>query len=109
MSIYWFCVGVMGVWLAFEDGPGQLVAKLRDAIEKTFLRGLISCFYCVSLWVAIPVAILISPQWRERLLLWPALSGAAILLERLTSQQTVDPAAPPIFFEDEEENEHVLR
>lgn len=114
MKFYWFCLGVLGVWrishlLAFEDGPAHLISRFRDAVERTFLRGLTSCFYCVSLWVAIPVALLVGTNWREQLLLWPALSGAAILLERITSQVRADPSAAPVYFEDKEENKHVLR
>ena len=39
-------------------------------------------FYCLSVWMAAPVAIIIGETMKEHLLLWPALSGAAILLER---------------------------
>lgn len=114
MDIYWFCVAVLGVWrishlVTFEDGPAQLVAKFRDAFERTYMRGLTSCFYCVSLWVSLPMAMLVNPHWRDRIVLCPALSGAAILLERMTGRPAAGAAVTPIFFEDEGENEHVLR
>jgi hypothetical protein len=44
------------------------------------------CFYCLSVWMATPVAILIGETALERVLLIPALSGTAILLERATNR-----------------------
>jgi hypothetical protein len=43
---------------------------------------LLDCFYCLSLWVAVPVALWVGVAWVERLVLWPALSGGAMLLQR---------------------------
>jgi hypothetical protein len=52
------------------------------------------CFYCLSMWIAAAFAAAAGSSWSERLLLWPALSGAAILLERATGP------APAAYFED---------
>jgi hypothetical protein len=94
----WFPVGILGVWrithlLAAEDGPWDLVARLRTAAGHGFLGSLLDCFYCLSLWVAAPFAIVIGAGWVERLLLWPALSGGAILLERATTRVERPPPA----------------
>jgi hypothetical protein len=91
---YWFILGVLGVWrithlLNAEDGPGQIFVRLRRLAGSGFWGELLDCFYCLSLWVAAPFACLLGNSWLERALLWPSLSGAAILLERLTA-----PAAP---------------
>jgi hypothetical protein len=56
-----------------------------------FWGNLFDCFYCLSLWIAVPIAALLGASIAEKLLMWPALSGAAILLERMTffqAQQT---------------------
>ena len=66
----------------------------------------LDCFYCLSLWIAIPPAYYLGEQWKEKLLLWPALSGGAILLERITSPERHTPAA--VYTENGEE-EYVLR
>jgi len=105
MKFYWLLLGILGVGrithlLASEDGPFELVARLRLAAGSGFLGKLLDCFYCLSLWIALPFAIWIGSDWRERLLLWPALSGAAILLERWTRP----PEPPAIHFEEKEEN-----
>ena len=40
------------------------------------------CFYCLSLWIAVPFAIWLGVDLREQVLLWPALSAGSILIER---------------------------
>jgi hypothetical protein len=42
--------------LCFEDGPCDCLEKLR---ALPFLKDLFSCFYCTSVWVALPHAILL--------------------------------------------------
>lgn len=42
------------------------------------------CFYCLSLWVALPFAAWLVGAWSARVVVWLALSGGAILLERMT-------------------------
>ena len=67
-----------------EDGPWGIVAWLRQRAGNGFFGELLDCFHCVSVWIALPAAIALSADWFECLFLWPALSGAAILLERIT-------------------------
>ena len=90
MRFYWLVLGALAVWrithlLANEDGPWDLILRLRKLVGSGFWGQLMDCFYCLSLWVALPFAFVIAADWREGLLLWPALSGAAILLERATA------------------------
>lgn len=44
-------------------------------------------FYCLSLWVAAPLAMMLRSRWEDRVTLWLALSGAAILANRLTEKE----------------------
>ena len=88
MKFYWLILAVLAVWrvthlLHAEDGPWNLVFRLRRWVGSGFFAELMDCFYCMSLWVAAPVAYLTGASWMERGLLWPAISGAAILLERM--------------------------
>ncbi|MBZ5726328.1 MAG: hypothetical protein LAP87_15180 [Acidobacteriia bacterium] len=115
MEYYKFILGVLAVWrlthlLAAEDGPFHLLAHLRARAGTGFWASLMDCFYCLSLWTSAPFAALLAGAWRERLLLWPALSGAAILVNRLAER--IAPEAP-IFIEQpfgiEEENHELLR
>ena len=97
MHVFWLIVGILGVWrithlLHAEDGPWDVVVGLRRRAGGGFWGRLLDCFYCLSLWVASPFAWSLGDDARMMLLLWPALSGAAILLERITSRQVTAPA-----------------
>jgi hypothetical protein len=98
-----FVIASLAVWrlthlLNAEDGPWQMLARLRKLFGSGSWGGLLDCFYCLSLWVAAPFAWWQSGTWKEQLLLWPAISGTAILLERATAPAlpvyTEDPPGP---------------
>lgn len=83
-----FCVAALAVWrlthlLHAEDGPFDVFVRLRRGVGEGFFGKLLGCFYCLSLWTAAPAAWLLGGDWRQWLLLWLALSTAAILVERL--------------------------
>jgi hypothetical protein len=87
-AIYWLLLGSLCVWrltrlVSLENGPGDVFVRLRAAVGQGFLGTLLGCFACCSLWVAIPFAVVVGGGWPERALLWPALSGASILFQRL--------------------------
>lgn len=108
MYFYWFLLGLLAVWrmthlLAQEDGPWQIVVRIRAAAGSSLWGGLLDCFNCLSLWIAAPFALGIGVSYGERFCLWLALSGGAILLQRLTA----DAAPMPAFFE-HGEHEHVM-
>ncbi|GAA0565395.1 DUF1360 domain-containing protein [Chitinophaga japonensis] len=95
MHSYYFLLCVLAAWrithlLQAEDGPFDLVFLLRKKAGAGFFGNLLDCFYCLSIWVALPFAIWLGISWQERLLLWPAISGAAILLERITSREIIN-------------------
>ncbi len=101
-TIWRFCLSALAVWrishlLAEEDGPWDLIVKLRAWLGQSVLGRLMDCFYCLSLWVSLPLAIWASDGWTGLLLQWPALSGAACLLERFTRVPDGTPReAPPV-------------
>jgi hypothetical protein len=107
-----FSLGVLAAWrithlLHTENGPWDVAARLRRNARGRFWTGLLGCFYCLSLWVAAPLAALLGRDWRERLLLWPALSAGAIAVERLMEGR---PGAPPAWYnEDPEDGDALLR
>lgn len=75
--------------LSFEDGPWNLVVKFRKAIGSGFFGSLMDCFNCLSLWIAAAVTASVVDGWKEWLLLWLAVSGAACLLNRLVSEPVI--------------------
>jgi hypothetical protein len=73
--------------LAEEDGPAEIVVRVRGRLGSGALGTLMDCFYCLSIWIAAPLAITVTRRRRELPVVWLALSGAACLLERLTGEQ----------------------
>jgi hypothetical protein len=85
-------LAVLAVWrvthlLASEDGPADLIFRLRAKLGSSFAGKLMDCFYCLSLWVAAPFTFLVTRQIMGWMLTWLALSGAACLLERITAER----------------------
>jgi hypothetical protein len=98
--VFEFVIAAIGVWrishlLTLEDGPWRMFARLRHAVRHHRWSDLLDCLYCTSIWVAIPFASMLSHGVRDWLLLSPALSGAAILLERIATR----PSSPAPYFE----------
>lgn len=84
---------VLAVWRVThlfwgEDGPWDLLVRLRRLAGNTVVGSALDCFYCLSLWIAAPMAWLMGHGWQERVLLWLAFSAGAILLERISAEQT---------------------
>lgn len=112
MRFYWLAIGILAVWrithlLNAEDGPWNLLARLRRAAGSGGWASLLDCFYCLSVWIAAPPAYWIAESWREAILLWPALSAGAILAERLTAKTTGSSAA--ISYEEPDQDDELLR
>ena len=84
-----FVLATFAVWrlthlLAREDGPWVVFRRFRRG--AVFGR-MLACFYCLSIWVSFPFAFFLKGNLLETLVGWLALSGAAILLERMTREQ----------------------
>ncbi len=94
-------VAILATWrvthlLANEDGPADLVVRLRSRLGDSFVGKLMDCFHCLSFWVAAPAALFVSRDLFEWLFTWLALSGAACLLERLGHEPVViQPVSEP--------------
>jgi hypothetical protein len=86
-----FALATLAVWrvthlLAREDGPWDILQRLRRQLGAGLLSRLVACFYCLSVWVALPFAWFLKGDAAETFVGWLALSGGAILLERLTRE-----------------------
>ena len=96
-AMFWarFVLASLAVWrvthlLASEDGPGNVIAWTRVRLGNSILGSLMDCFGCLSLWVSIPFALLVSRRpIVDAVLTWLALSGVAFLLERATSEPLI--------------------
>jgi hypothetical protein len=106
-----FVLALLATWrvthlLASEDGPGDLMVRLRARLGPSLSGQLMDCFNCLSLWVAAPAALFIERSFVEWLFGWLALSGGACLLERLGGEPVVSELASPSL---EGDLDHVLR
>ncbi len=113
MKFYWLFISILAVWrlthlLALEDGPWDIIVRLRHKAGTSIWGNLLDCFYCLSLWISIPFAYLIGASWLEIIILWPAVSAGAIIIDMVLS--SLKKNNNPIYFEDKDtEDEDVLR
>ena len=89
-TIWRFFLAALAVWrlthlLAEERGPWDAIARVRARLVSHAAGRVMDCFYCLSLWAALPAAILLSDGWLGLILQWPALSAAACLFQRATT------------------------
>ena len=91
MNILYLILSVFAVWrithlLSKEDGPFDIIFLIRKKAGNSFLGKLMDCFYCLSIWIALPFGIWLGQNWIEKILVWLALSGAACLFEQATTK-----------------------
>lgn len=103
MAVWRLAVAVLGVWrvthlLHAEDGPWEVLARLRSRARGRLATDALGCFWCLSCWVALPFTLVV-PAWGDRLLLWPALSAGAIAFELVVRRLDVTPA---VYFHEED-------
>ncbi len=84
----WFrlTVAVLATWrvahlIAREDGPFDMVVWLRQRAGTSVVGALMDCPYCLSLWIAMPFALLLARSPLAWSVAWLAISGGASLLE----------------------------
>jgi hypothetical protein len=88
MSGLLFAAGILATWrvthlVVAEDGPWNLVTRLRVLAGPGVVGQMMDCFNCASIWLAMPFAYWLSTTWSDGVIVWLALSGGAMLLERI--------------------------
>lgn len=106
-----FVVAALAAWrvthlLALEDGPADIIVRLRLRLGRSLIGALMDCFNCLSFWIAAPAALFVAKKPLDWLFTWLALSGAACLLQRLGQEPLM---IPPDAQPSEGELDHVLR
>ncbi|MGZ5132567.1 MAG: hypothetical protein ACXWJ7_07070 [Caldimonas sp.] len=104
-------VAVLATWrlthlIAREDGPADLIVRLRAQLGGGWLGHLMDCFNCASLWLAAPLAWWLATTLADGVVLWLALSGAVCLLERASGERLV---IQPLNTEPKGESDGMLR
>ncbi|WP_299104042.1 DUF1360 domain-containing protein [uncultured Tenacibaculum sp.] len=88
MDSFTFILMMLAIWritylFSHEDGPLDVVIKIRMQLGQSFFGNLLDCFYCLSVWVAIPFAVWKANSIENFFLLWFSLSGAVCILQKL--------------------------
>jgi len=94
-------LAVLATWrvthlLASEDGPGDIIFRFRRLLGQSLAGKLMDCFNCLSLWVAVPMALFVSRQPTEWFMGWLAVSGGACLLERMGREPVIVQPTQPL-------------
>lgn len=91
-----FMCAMLATWrithlLTAEDGPADVIVRLRALLGDSVAGRAMDCFYCSSLWIAAPLALFVSSSPVAWCVAWLALSGGACLLDRATNREAVNP------------------
>jgi hypothetical protein len=110
-----FVLAVLATWrvthlIAREDGPADVMFRIRRWTGAGVWAQLLDCFQCFSLWVAAAMALFVASRPAAWAVAWLALSGGACLLERWSTRELV-PASPVVIekLTGAEESHGVLR
>ena len=77
--------------IVFEDGPWDIVARVRALFGDSVVGKAMDCFYCTGVWIAIPFAFVVGHSLLNWVLSWLAISGTASLLEKATNRELDHP------------------
>lgn len=87
-----FAIASLATWrvaalLVREEGPFDLIARLRRALAGHVAGRALECVHCTSLWIAAPAAWWLTGLSTRWPLVWLAVAGAAGLMERVTESR----------------------
>jgi hypothetical protein len=100
----WFrlIIAILATWrlahlIAREDGPFDVIVRLRIRAGNGVFGRLMDCPYCLSIWIAIPFTFLLGHGFTAWIAAWLAISGGASLCERLSprSEEEIPPKNTP--------------
>lgn len=95
-----FAVGALATWrvahlVADEDGPFDIIVRLRARAGDSPIGGLMDCIYCLTVWVAVPFTLWAVRGRRNTVPVSIAMSGAACLLERVAGRAADNRVSQP--------------
>ena len=78
-----------------EDGPWDLIVRLRAQLGDRMAGRVMDCFYCSSVWIAVPFPFIMTHGALNWFVCWLAISGAASLLEQASNREKAQPPYLP--------------
>lgn len=96
LTPFTFLIACLATWrvaalLVREDGPFGIVARARRGVRNGMNVRVLECFYCTSLWVALPLAYWLTGLESQWLVAWFAIGGGAGILEHVTVRPSPEP------------------
>lgn len=84
-------LAVLATWrlsrlVAFEDGPWDVVVHARRLAGDGIIGRLMDCPYCLSIWFAAPLSLMLDATFPGWVLAWLGVSGGASLVEKVVSR-----------------------
>jgi hypothetical protein len=76
-----------------EDGPWDVIVRLRVRLGDSQAGRAMDCFYCLSLWLAILFTFAVASHLLSWIISWLSLSATASLLEQATNPNINQPRA----------------
>jgi Protein of unknown function (DUF1360) len=89
-----FAIAVLATWrvvhlVAREDGPFDVIVRLRARAGVGAIGRLMDCPYCLSVWIAVPFAFSLTQRPLAWCATWLAVSGGASLIEQFAERETL--------------------
>ena len=91
----------LAILIASDDGPGDVLLRLRarlgaydygdDGRPETSAGRLVSCEYCVGVWIAAALALLLFPIGLMSFVYWLSIAGGQAFLWSVTDAGTSQP------------------
>jgi hypothetical protein len=96
-------LSVLATWrvshlISQEDGPFDVIVRLRQRAGDGVLGKLMDCPYCLSLWIAAPLALLLARTPGAWCVAWLGISGGASLLEKFSRPRREPAELNPAIF-----------
>lgn len=87
---YWLVVSVLVTWrlsclVCYDEGPFQVMVRVRAFFYSLGWNSLIECFHCVALWISLLVGLLVMDPCVEVFFVVLAIAGGSSMVERLLS------------------------
>lgn len=82
----WLATWRLAHLFAEEDGPWDLVLRLRARLGASLAGAAMDCIHCLALWIAAPLALVMAREPAAWALAWLAIAGAASLAALLTER-----------------------
>jgi hypothetical protein len=81
-----FLLSCLAVWrlchmISAESGPWNIISRIRVRVGEGMVGRLMDCSDCLSIWLALPVALFLSRTVDQAVILWLAMSGVVVLME----------------------------